>query len=111
MSFPVDKIFSIKSEKDFEETALAVFSYQAQHCKVYNEYLKLNGINSENIKHIQDIPFLPIEFFKTHKILSDEKKEKLIFHSSGTTGNNVSKHFVADTGFYIQSFEKCFENF
>lgn len=111
MSFSTDKIFSIKSEKDFDDAALAVFGYQAKHCKVYNEYLKLIGINSNDIKQVPEIPFLPIEFFKTHKILSDEKKEEVIFHSSGTSGNNVSKHFVADTGLYIQSFEKCFENF
>lgn len=111
MSFPVDKIFFIKSENDFTDTALAVFNYQAQHCNVYREYLKLRGINLVNIKHVQDIPFLPIEFFKTHTVLSDEKTEEIIFHSSGTTGSSVSKHFVADINLYIQSFEKCFELF
>ena len=111
MNFPVDRLFSIKSEKDFTETALAVLSYQARHCHVYSEYLKLNGINAGKINRVEDIPFLPVEFFKTHKVLSDEKNEQVIFHSSGTTGNNVSKHFVADTGLYIQSFEKCFEIF
>lgn len=111
MSSPIDRIFSVKSEKNFNETALAVFNYQAQHCNVYREYLKLRGINLVNIKQVQDIPFLPIEFFKTHTVLSDEKTEEIIFHSSGTTGTSVSKHFVADTDLYIQSFEKCFELF
>lgn len=111
MRFPVDKIFSIKSGKEFEDAAMAVFHYQAQHCKVYNEYLKLNEINAGSIKHVHQIPFLPVEFFRAHKILSDEKTEEIIFHSSGTTGSNRSKHFVADTGLYNQSFEKCFENF
>ncbi|HLG34511.1 MAG TPA: acyl transferase [Bacteroidia bacterium] len=111
MSFPVDKIFSIQSEKDFTDAALAVFHYQVQHCKVYSEYVKLREVKTDNIKQVRDIPLLPIEFFKSHKVLSDEKTEEVIFHSSGTTGNSVSKHFVADAGLYIRSFEKCFKIF
>jgi hypothetical protein len=111
MSFPADKLFFVKSEHDFEEAALAVFSYQAQHCRVYRDYLNLVGISPFSVKNIYKIPFLPVEFFKTHKIITDEKQEELIFQSSGTTASGVSKHFVADAGTYTKSFEKSFALF
>src|SRR6266536_3136195 len=111
MSVPIDKIFSVKTENDFNETALAVFNYQVNHCSVYGEYVGLTGINPTGVKKLSDIPFLPIEFFKTRKILSDEKKEELFFVSSGTTGTEKSKHYIADVNLYIRSFEKCFEMF
>ena len=111
MNFPVEKIFSVKSDEEFNEAALAVFHYQLKHCSVYREYVEQIKINSKYINSIYDIPFLPVEFFKTQKILSDEKKEELIFLSSGTTATMRSRHFIADKNLYIRSLEKSFEMF
>jgi phenylacetate-coenzyme A ligase PaaK-like adenylate-forming protein len=111
MNFSTDKIFAIASEKDFSEAALSIFNYQVEHCEVYRQFVELSGIQKDNIKDIEDIPFLPVEFFKTHTIISNEKKPEIMFQSSGTTGTQPSKHFVADVKLYVQSFEKCFELF
>ncbi|MBK5285706.1 MAG: acyl transferase [Bacteroidia bacterium] len=111
MSFTAEKIFSIKSENDFLQAAMAVFKYQASHCLVYREFVELAGIDYNSIKRIEDVPFLPIEFFKTHKVLSLEKKEEVIFLSSGTMGAQLSRHFIGDVNLYIRSFETCFESF
>ncbi len=105
------KIFSIKTESDFNDAALEVFKYQAQHCRVYGDYMQALGIRWEKIKSQGEIPFLPVEFFKTHTLLSDEKKPAVVFESSGTTGTSISRHYVADAEIYIQSFTRCFEMF
>jgi len=113
MSFTAEKIFSITSESDFQQAAIAVFRYQANHCVVYRKYMELAGINFKSINRAEDIPFLPVEFFKTHKVLSDEKVEETVFLSSGTTGtqSQSSRHFLGDVNLYIRSFETCFELF
>jgi phenylacetate-coenzyme A ligase PaaK-like adenylate-forming protein len=105
------QIFSINSEKDFIDAALEVFNYQAKHCSVYRDYIDMLGVHAEEVKSLNEIPFLPVEFFKTHEVLSDEKKPEIIFESSGTTGTNTSRHYVADKEIYMQSFTRCFEMF
>jgi hypothetical protein len=62
-------------------------------------------------KHYSEIPCIPIEFFKSHKILIDGKNTDKFFASSGTTGANTSKHFIADIEVYEKSFTKGFEHF
>jgi len=106
-----ERLFSIKTEGDFDTAALAVFKYQAQHCTVYREYMEMLGVYPDKIKSLAEIPFLPVEFFKTHRVVSDGKEAELIFESSGTTGSTVSKHYVAEKEIYIESFTKCFELF
>ncbi len=110
MALP-DRIFKINSSIEFNETCLEVFSHQARHCAVYRQYLSLLGIQPENITQIADIPFLPIELFKSHRILSSEQQEQIVFSSSGTTGSVQSKHYVADIAVYEQSFRNAFEQF
>lgn len=105
-----DKVFSINS-KEFETLAIETFQHQYRHNKVYQAYLGALGIDPLIVKKINQIPFLPIQFFKTHEIKSDEFEAETVFTSSGTTGSVVSKHFVRDTGLYRQSFETCFRTF
>jgi phenylacetate-coenzyme A ligase PaaK-like adenylate-forming protein len=105
------QIFSVRSERDFNDAVLEVFAYQAKHCSVYSNYIKMLGISAEKIKSLNEIPFLPIEFFKTHEVLSNGKKSEIIFESSGTTGSTVSRHYVTDRKIYIESFTRCFEMF
>lgn len=104
-------IFKIQSENDFEAVALEVFRFQFENNTVYRSYCDLLYKHPADITKIVDIPFLPIEFFKTKKLLSTANKPQIIFTSSGTTGSQVSKHFVTDLKVYEESFTRGFENF
>lgn len=112
-SLMVEEIF--KSDFDFEKTALEIFRYQAKENVVYKNYLEQLKIHPDKINSIVEIPFLPIQFFKTQKIITQpetgNRKPETIFTSSGTTGSETSKHHVADLKIYEQSFLKCFELF
>ncbi len=101
----------IKNDKDFAEYALYLFKYQYDNIEVYRKYVDLLSIKPQNVKSIKDIPFLPISFFKYHKILAYNQKEKVIFKSSGTTLSTRSKHFVANINLYEKSFITGFNHF
>ncbi|MDB4090976.1 acyl transferase [Crocinitomicaceae bacterium] len=103
-----DKIFSVTTQEDFERVALEVYYYQIENCKVYRDFV--NQLNWPAPTCIQEIPFLPIEFFKTHTLLSESKKTEIIFKSSGTGGTR-STHYVADKSLYTQSFNKLYQEF
>lgn len=106
----VDAIFKINSALQFEELCLSVFRYQAKECEVYAQFLKGLSILPETIQKIEEIPFLPIEFFKSQEIKTSEPDIKsIIFTSSGTTGMVQSKHFVSDVSVYEKSYLKGFE--
>ncbi len=104
-----EKIFSVSNDQSFEQLALEIFNYQVEHCEVYKAYVKL--LNKPTPHSILEIPFLPISFFKTHRVISDEKSESLIFRSSGTTDSTRSCHLIADTDLYIKSFTRSFAHF
>ncbi|HET8809532.1 MAG TPA: acyl transferase [Flavobacteriaceae bacterium] len=105
-----NRIFSIASEAEFNETAIAVFQFQYEHNNVYREFCDLLKIEKSKIQEIAQIPFLPIQFFKSHKVTASPEKPEQIFTSSGTTGIS-SKHFVTDLSLYEQSFRESFEQF
>jgi len=111
MSFQVQDIFKVKNEETFRATALEVFYYQARHTPVYKDYLASLGVDLASVKEPEEIPFLPIEFFKSHKVMVEWKNAELIFESSGTTGSEPSKHHVADTSLYRESFLRSFYGF
>ena len=96
---------------DFDTVALEIFQEQARREGIYKRYIDTLEINPSEIKTIQQIPFLPIAFFKTHEIKDPSRETQLIFKSSGTTGIDVSKHFIADTELYIKSFTTGFQQF
>jgi len=103
-------IFNIKTEADFENCALKVFNYQFNNNSIYRSFCDLLFINPSDIKHTKDIPFLPIQFFKTHTVLSTSENIEKTFTSSGTTGSTTSKHHVTNLSIYEESFTKSFEN-
>jgi phenylacetate-coenzyme A ligase PaaK-like adenylate-forming protein len=111
MSFQVQDIFKVKNEETFRATALEVFYYQARHTPVYRDYLASLGVDLSSVKEPEQIPFLPIEFFKSHKVMVGWKNAEVIFESSGTTGTEPSKHHVADTSLYRESFLRSFYGF
>ena len=103
-------IFKV-TENTFETLALSIFQYQYQSNPVYRSYCNALQINPEQVKHINQIPFLPIQFFKSQQVVSGNLPAKAIFESSGTTGTINSKHYVADLELYEQSFLQGFEQF
>jgi len=107
----IPPIFNINTVKSFEELALKTFNYQAINNKVYANFLKFLHVDPKSIHHIEQIPFLPIQFFKTHKIISSKEKIQQTFLSSGTTGMQQSKHHVTNLKIYEKSFTNGFNNF
>jgi len=105
------QVFSIKNEQQFNETALQVFRRQAENCIIYKEFIAGLNIDPAEVYAIGQIPFLPIEFFKTHAILSSADHVEVVFTSSGTTGIITSSHFVTDVSWYIESFRSAFRLF
>lgn len=99
------------NSNNFEKKALDVFQYQAECCSVYKDFIKLLNIDKNDVQQIEDIPFLPIQFFKSHSIITGNSTIEEIFSSSGTTGINQSKHLVSDVSLYEKSYLKAFEQF
>ena len=105
-------IFSIESDEDFFSCCLDVFHYQRKKNEIYRTYIEhLPSFSKKKIKSVKDFPFLPIQFFKTQKVISTPSENPTTFHSSGTTSENPSKHYVSDTTLYEKSFIQCFEQF
>ena len=104
-------IFSIHSEDKFNAMAFEVFKFQFENNPVYRSFCDLLYKHPSDIKHIEDIPFLPIQFFKSHHILSSKKSVEATFSSSGTTGSVTSKHHIIDLKIYEESFRKGFQKF
>tara|TARA_X000000368_G_C23057788_1_gene724837 strand:+ start:3895 stop:4863 length:969 start_codon:yes stop_codon:yes gene_type:complete len=102
--------FKIKSELDFKLNSIDLFKRQFNNNLIYNQYCKLLKIKLSDVKELNDIPFLPIQFFKTHKIISNQNKISHIFKSSGT-GGIKSINYVSNINNYIKSFRTCFEMF
>ena len=101
------KIFNIKNQSSFNKYCLDIYHFQYRNNLVYKKFCNMICENPMNINEITKIPFLPISFFKTKKILSVDKFEK-VFYSSGTTTNSRSKHFISDLKLYEESFIKNF---
>jgi len=105
----IEKIFAIETKSEFEKCCLLVFNYQLAHNEVYAAWVTALGIDVAHVKNIDEIPFLPISFFKSHKVVAAESPFEIEFSSSGTTGNITSKHYVKDLEIYKKSFFKSFE--
>ncbi|WNH13664.1 acyl transferase [Thalassobellus suaedae] len=106
-----NSIFNIKTQTQFNNLALEVFNYQFKNNKVYRSFCDLLYKHPSDVKTIEDIPFLPIQFFKTKNILSSKASIQTTFTSSGTTGSSTSKHHITDLDIYKQSFTKGFKQF
>jgi Acyl-protein synthetase, LuxE len=104
-------IFSIANQKQFEKIALKIFRYQYENNLVYREFCDLMKTDVQKVKSLQQIPFLPIQFFKSHDIVSNAKPIQQTFTSSGTTGAITSKHLVTDVSLYESSYRNAFSEF
>ena len=106
-----NNIFNIQNQEDFEQVALTVFKHQFKNNKVYRSFCDLLYIHPSSVTKVEEIPFLPIQFFKSREILSSTEEVQEIFSSSGTTGSITSKHFVTDINLYKESYRKGFAHF
>lgn len=93
----------------FEKQALELFVYQYHHNDVYRSYCNLINVDPSDVKKLTEIPFLPIAFFKSHRVSCTDNTE-IIFESSGT-GGPVSQHHVASLTTYKKSFNAAFSHF
>ena len=105
------ELFQKHSPAEFESISMETFSFQYQNLDIYRNFIEFLGKKESDIKTLYDIPFLPVGFFKTHKIISNKRTEEIIFSSSGTTGMETSKHYIADLTLYEQSFLEGFRYF
>ena len=106
-----ERIFDIRGDGDFNRAALDVFRFQAERCAPYREYISLVDVNPSTVDSVEKIPFLPVEFFKTHRIYCGDHNPEAVFTSSGTTGSVPSRHYVASLELYKTSYETCFRKF
>jgi len=107
----IQDIFKINDWKTFRAAALEVFRFQAERVPVYREYLAALKVDPHRVKEVGQIPFLPVEFFKSHRIIAESLEAEIVFESSGTTMNLPACHHVADVSVYRESFLKGFGQF
>lgn len=103
------KVFALSNAKEFASIVWDLYQFQFYNNPVYHDYCKITGKTPETVKTILEIPFLPISFFKTHKVESTDFDPELIFKSSGTTGASTSTHFVKKAKLYERSFFEGFK--
>ena len=108
---PTPDIFTISNQKQFEKAALKVFRFQYENNLVYREFCDFLKTDVQKVKSLEQIPFLPIQFFKSHSVVSSINVAEETFTSSGTTGMVTSKHFVTDVSIYEESYQKGFSQF
>ncbi len=101
-------IFTV-TDSQFEQLALEVFRHQSKHCEVFKQYLYFLKSDITKINKLEEIPYLPIEFFKHFKITTGHFLPEIVFESSSTSGIGISKHHVKSTSWYQTAFNKSFE--
>lgn len=106
-----EKILAIRNHEEFVAAALELFHLQAERCAPYKQYIELLDIDHKAVQDIEQIPFLPIELFKTHDIYCGEQPPQKIFTSSNTGSTVASRHIMSDIKIYEQAFFSSFERF
>jgi len=96
---------------NFKKISLDIFHFQYHQNKIYRQYCEALHVKIDSIDTIEKIPFLPVAFFKTHKIITTQFEPETIFESSGTTQTINSKHLVKDVSLYENSFNAAFKLF
>lgn len=110
-SVHLSKRIAQSSQAIFPEIALDVFRFQATYNPLYAQYLDLLAIKTATVHKLEDIPFLPIQFFKNYAIKTGNWSESLIFSSSGTTGVQTSRHYLKHTLWYKENARRAFKHF
>jgi hypothetical protein len=106
-----NSIFTIRSKDDFLNRALEIFNFQARNNPVYSEFVSFLGIKPQFVTGIDRIPFMPVEFFKNHRVITGHSSVRKVFESSGTTLSEKSRHYITDPGIYNESLLTSFRYF
>lgn len=106
-----DLIFTISNKESFSEFALEIFRNQASGNKIYSDFIKNLRVDPGTVKCVEEIPFLPVSFFRTQKVITGDLPHEKVFESSGTTGSGSSRHYVVDLRLYEKSFYNTFMYF
>lgn len=106
-----DQIFSLSSDREFELLALETFRCQYEGNEAYREFVDACHITPARVTRPAQIPFLPISLFKSRDVITRQAPPQAVFRSSGTTGQERSRHMVSDLGIYRRSFLSGFERF
>jgi phenylacetate-coenzyme A ligase PaaK-like adenylate-forming protein len=109
VEFPKE-IFSV-DDRSFEPLALSIFRYQSVYNPVYSKFIDLLGVDRDRIESLQQVPFMPVSFFKSNRVVSGGSEPETIFTSSGTTGVSTSSHYVLSRVLYEESFLRGFTHF
>ena len=105
-----ERILNLKKEQ-FESLALELFQFQSKANPLYREYLRIRRVNVEEVKSLDQIPFLPIRFFKDHPVICGKPEDfKHFYSSSGTTGMITSKHYIWSEDWYLRHARQIFES-
>ncbi|MCR9172027.1 MAG: acyl transferase [bacterium] len=102
---PLEKRIRNFDGSDFKSLALDVFQFQYEHVSVYRDFCNFSGRIHPST--LEEIPFLPIHFFKSHRVIADGYKPNVVFKSSGTGGDR-STHLIASTNLYEHTFRKIY---
>lgn len=103
-------VFRINNQ-NFEQHALELFHFQYNNNKTYREYVQYLNVRPDDVKVIEKIPFLPIQFFKHHEIKTGNFTPQHVFESSGTSGGSTSKHYIEDLEYYKKISTHIFTSF
>jgi hypothetical protein len=109
--FQPEQLLSADIADHFEAAALEVYAWQYAANPVYREFSSHLGRSPESVRSLEDIPFLPVEFFKGFSLVSGGRPPLFAFESSGTTGQATSRHYVTDPDWYERSFREGFRHF
>jgi hypothetical protein len=104
------RIFEV-GHPDLTRLAIDIFHFQYQNNPLYRSYTDMIGADPHAIHEIDQIPFLPVSFFKTHTVRTTDFTAEIVFESSGTSGTGGSRHEVRSLPLYRQSFIAGFEHF
>lgn len=104
-------MLDISAAAEFEEAAMEVFRFQAERCAPYRDYLAAAEIDPEAVAGIGEIPFLPIELFRSRRVYCGEGGPETVFTSSGTGSAAAAKHYVASLSDYQKTYTRAFELF
>lgn len=106
-----NRVFGISQQTDFQNIVLEVFKLQSEKNQVYRDFVRYLGIDPADVRRTEDIPFLPADFFRNHRIITGSRSGKLVFESSGTGGAMTSRHYIADPEVYEMSYLRSFRLF
>lgn len=106
-----ERIFNITGKAEFSRLALDIFRFQARENEIYRTFVEALNVFPGTVTQLDQIPFMPVEFFKNHHVASTAFVPQIVFSSSGTTGMERSSHPVKEVAIYEESFVKGFEHF